>query len=433
MKSVSRLLLSVGFLVLLSNSRLLATPLERTVSASRQFIVYGVNTPLRGAVAGVAEKTKANLLKLLQQRDEWVTPIILNLQFPQANLPDIPAAALYFSQTGSGLKLQLDLTIPADLDVLALRRELLRAILLEMIYRRQPDLPAGTVFVEPPPWLVEGVLATGPLQDRTELAEAVAPMVSAKKIISLEEFVRQNPALLDSAGQELHRAYSLVLLELLLDAPEGPARLAAYIGNLSQSLPDPFANLKAQFPVLAGATDLEGLWQAKVASMGAAHDYELLTFAETEQRLDVLLNAGITNGSENGQRIRLRDLLSRKISKAQNEEVRRLGQDLMVLSARANPVWRPAIIEYQQVLELLRRGKRKGLEARFARIESKRRAMKERMSDIDDYMNWFEATKSGTSSGAFAAFHKAAASVTEERPRRHDPLSVYLDALEEEF
>ena len=418
---------------MLSNSHVLAAPLERTVSASRQFIVYGVNTPLRGAIAGVAEKTKSNLLKLLQQRDQWATPIILNLQFPQANLPDIPAAALYFSQTGSGLKLQLDLTIPADLDVLALRRQLLRAIVLEMIYRRQPDLPAGSVYVEPPPWLIEGALATDPLQDRAELAEAVAPIVSAKKVISLEEFVRQNPALLDSAGQELHRAYSLVLLELLLGELEGPARLAAYVGDLSQSSSDAFANLKAQFPVLAGANDIEALWQAKVASMGAARDYELLTFVETERRLDALLNAGVATGSGNGQRIRLNDLLSRKISRTQSEEVRRLGQDLMVLSARGNPVLRPLIVDYQQVLELLRRGKRKGLEARFARIESKRPRMKERMTDIDDYMNWFEATKSGTSSGAFTSFRKAAAVASEQRPRRHDPLSVYLDALEGEF
>jgi hypothetical protein len=433
MKSTPHLLFSVGFSVLLSNSHVWAAPLERTVSTSRQFIVYGVTTPLRGAVAGVAEKTKSDLLRLLQQRDGWTTPIILNLQFPQANIPDVPASALYFSQTGAGLKLQLDLTITADLDVVALRRQLLRAIVLEMIYRHQPDLPAGSIYIEPPSWLIEGVLATEPQQDRAELVEALQPIIAAKKVIPLEEFLHQNPALLDSAGQRLHRAYSLVLLELLLDEPNSPARLASYIANFSQSSPDASANLKAQFPVLTGANDNEVLWQAKVANAGAARDYELLTGAETEQRLDVLISSGIASGAESGKRIRLDDLLSRKLSKSEAAEVRRLGQDLMALSTRANPVLRPLIIDYQQLLQRLSSGKRKGIDAQFARIESRRRRMKERMSNIDDYMNWFEATKSGSRSGAFAGFRRAADGANESRPRRHDPLSVYLDALEGQF
>ncbi|MEY2529964.1 MAG: hypothetical protein QOI96_49, partial [Verrucomicrobiota bacterium] len=44
---------------------------ERTVSASRQFIVYGVDTTLRGAISHLAEETKANLLKLLHRSDAW--------------------------------------------------------------------------------------------------------------------------------------------------------------------------------------------------------------------------------------------------------------------------------------------------------------------------------------------------------------------------
>jgi hypothetical protein len=55
------------------------------------------------------------------------------------------------------------------------------------------------------------------------------------------------------------------------------------------------------------------------------------------------------------------------------------------------------------------------------------------MSEIDDYMNWFEATKSKTKSGVFVDYLKAAQEQNEARPRRRDALSVYLDALEEQF
>jgi hypothetical protein len=49
-------------------------------------------------------------LELIDQRDEWTTPIIVNAQYPQANLPEKPRR-LNFAQTGFGLKFQLDLTI----------------------------------------------------------------------------------------------------------------------------------------------------------------------------------------------------------------------------------------------------------------------------------------------------------------------------------
>src|SRR5438309_7233610 len=76
---------------------------ERSVSPSGQFVIYGADEPWRGAVSAPAERTKANLLAVLQRRDQWTTAAVINLQPPAANLPEIPASALRFSQTGSGL------------------------------------------------------------------------------------------------------------------------------------------------------------------------------------------------------------------------------------------------------------------------------------------------------------------------------------------
>ncbi len=187
--------------IFVSAQSLCAATLARTVSPSRQFIIYGANATLRGAVSEVAEQTKANLLGLLRQPDGWKTPIVVNLQSAQANLPEIPPTALRFSQTGFGLKLQFDLTIGEDIDATLVERELLRAILLEMIYRSEPDVAPGTAFVEPPDWLLEGVLALTPGRDRGPLVEAL--LVSIKRM-SLEEFLQQRPALVDSPGRLLY-------------------------------------------------------------------------------------------------------------------------------------------------------------------------------------------------------------------------------------
>src|SRR5438105_6002038 len=184
-RAIFRLILLVFIL-----QSLRAAPPERSVSPSRQFIIYAPSAALRGAISELGEQTKANLLALLRQPDRWKTPIIVNLQPEQANLPEIPPAALRFSQTGFGLKLQLDLTIGESIDAALVERELLRAILLEIIYRSQPDVVPGTAFVEPPDWLLDGVLAITPGRDRGPLVEALS--VSVKRM-SLAEFLQQRP------------------------------------------------------------------------------------------------------------------------------------------------------------------------------------------------------------------------------------------------
>ena len=183
--------------------------LERSVSVSRQFIVYSSDVRVRAALCSVAERTKATLLALLQTSDQWKIPIVINAMPAQANLPELPAAALTVSQTGFGLKLQLDLTIRPDLDATAIERELLRAVLLERIYRAQPNLPAGAAYVPPPEWLLDGVLAWGSQRDPTEFAAPLKTIVAANKIVSLQDFLRQQPETLDSPSREVYRCVRL--------------------------------------------------------------------------------------------------------------------------------------------------------------------------------------------------------------------------------
>jgi hypothetical protein len=405
-----------------------AAPPAHSVSPSRQFIIYGGNAALRGIVSELAEQTKANLLTLLRRPDGWKTPIVVNLQPQQANLPEIPPAALRFSQTGFGLKLQLDLTITQSLDGALVERELLRAILLEMIYRGEPDTAPGTVFVEPPDWLLDGVLAITPGRDRGPLLEALS--VSDKRM-PLEEFLRERPVLLDSSGRLLYHAYSLLLVELLVDATDGHSRLARYIDNLSRASNDPLRDLKTQFPLLGD--DVEKTWQSAVARLGGTQSYQLLTFAESERGVDELLRVKLSDALSSTKTVQLEDLSQRKISPPERAALNQLRQNLLLFIGRANPVMRPIVREYQEITALLARGKQRGIAKRLARVKATRTQLAARMSDIDDYMNWFEATQSKTGSGAFVDYLRAAGEPRIPAPRRRDALSVYLDSLAEQF
>jgi hypothetical protein len=424
MRSLRRtIILSILSIFMLQSLR--AAPPARSVSPSQQFIIYGADATLRGAVSDLAEQTKVNLLALLRQPDRWKTAVIVNLQPQQANLPEIPPAELRFSQTGFGLKLQLDLTIAQDLDGSLVKRQLLRAILLEMIYRKEPDIAPDTVFVEPPDWLLDGVLALTPGRDRGPLIEALS--VSDKRI-SLEEFLRQRPWVLDSAGRMLYRAYSLALVQLLIDEPDGHARLARYIGNLSHASNDLLVDLKGQFPSLA--RDAEKNWQLGVTRLSGAQRYQLLTFAESERGLDELLRVKIPNTDK---LLDLSGLARQKASAAEKVALNQLSHNLLLFAGQANPVMRPIAREYQQIAALLARGKRSRVTRRLARLQATRERLVARMSDLDDYMNWFEATQMKNVSGVFSDYLRTADPSQGPEPRRRDLLSVYLDALADQL
>src|SRR5437016_2811964 len=238
----------------------------------------------------------------------------------------------------------------------------------------------------------------------------------------------------DSAGRMLYRAYSVALVQLLLDEGGGRGHLARYISNLSHGSNDRVADLKACFPQLRD--DVEKKWRSRVARLSEHQTYQLLSFAESEQRLDELIQIKISDGSRNRGRPKpanLSELSRSKLSAEGKAAVNHMSQGLLLLVGTAHPVLRPVAREYQQIAALLIRGKRRGIAKRVSHLDGIRKELAARMGDIDDYMNWFEATQMENQSGAFSDYLKAANQSQVSAQRRRDPLSVYLDALEDQI
>lgn len=402
--------------------------IERSASPSGQFVIYGGDSAWRGAVSALAEHTKANLLALLQRRDQWVTATVINLQSPVPNLPEIPSAALRFSQTGSGLKLQLDLAISREINSAATERELLRAILLEMIYRNQTAIAPGDVYVEPPDWLVEGLLALTPNRDRASLINALAV---SERVTPLSEFLRQRAELLDSAGRLLYRAYSLALVQLLIESADGHARLGRYVDNLSFASNDALRDLKAAFPQLAGSG--ENIWKSKIADIKSSGRSDLLTFSQTEEKLADLLRTKFPAAGGRNKFVSLEVLYEKRPNSTQRLSLQKFSQELMLLAAHGNPVLRRVVQDYQQLVAQLALGKNRGVAARLAELKILRAKLSARMGEVDDYLNWFEATQLKTQSGLFEDCLNTSNAPVPSAAHRKDAYSAYLDAMEAEF
>ncbi|MFL6539090.1 MAG: hypothetical protein ACJ8JD_13025 [Chthoniobacterales bacterium] len=396
---------------------------ERSVSTSRQFVVYGGDIRLRGAICDVAEQTKQNVLTLIAERDEWRVPIIINAELPQANFPEAPATHLQLAQSEAGLKLQLDLVIGADIQAAVVEREVLRALLLEMIFRDAGPLRPGTKYAEPPQWLVEGIVARE--RTRETAAQLLEPVVTAGKAIPLAVFLQQRPEMLDAVSVELYRAYSAALLDLLLRGNDSHRQLGQFIRDLRQGSIDPVADLAIHFSQLNGMSGIANAWSEQLARIVAGERYQLGAVAETARTLDEMLHVkiGETNyGIDEFARI-LHERGSRPV-------LRYLSEQLLLFEPRANPVYREIVIEYQEIATLLARGSTKRVAERLARAKEWRHQLAMRMSRIDDYLNWFEATQQSARSGIFDDYLKAAATKSDLSGRRRDRISVYLDAVE---
>jgi hypothetical protein len=393
-----------------------ASALDRSVSSSGQFAVYGEDVAWRGAICDLAERIKSNLLGILKQRDQWTTPIVINLESRAANVPEIPAAGFRFSQTGAGIKLQLDLVVSREVNAAEVEHELLRAILLEMIYRHQTDIASGESYVEPPAWLVEGLLALMPNRDRRSLINALSV---SEHVQPLGQFLRENPQLLDSIGRSIYRANSYALVQLLLDSADGRRRLGRYFDNLAFASNDPFADLQKNFPQVGG-NDFEKIWKAKIASVKDSSRTDLLTFSQTNEKLDALVGT-----------LSLEKLCHKKLNASEKLSLKKFDDELLLLAARANPALRSIVQEYQKLAVQLALEKNHGVAARLSDLKSLRIRLVARMTEIDDYMNWFEATQLSAQSGLFEDYLKTSAEVA--APRRKDGLSIYLDAMESQF
>jgi hypothetical protein len=355
----------------------------------------------------------------------------VNAQLAQANLPELPPARLNFSQTGFGLKLQLDLSLGGELSAAAIEREILRAVLLEVMYRGEPNIPAGTQYVEPPHWLLEGTLA---LINEREIRERLGPVLSSGNVLPLDQFLRQTPALLDSPSRTLYRAYAAAFVSMLARSTESRDPLGHFLTSLPHATNDPLADLQRHFPALMAGDKAQANWETNLKRLATSDRYRLMSCEETERKLAELLRIEITPAGKPAAKFALEEFPQFIRDAGLPVALRVLNERLLILAGRAHTLYQPIIREYQEIALLLERRKTKRVPQRLAEARGTREQLTRRMSAIGDYMNWYEATQARTASGAFREYLKAAEFAT-ERPlrRRRDPISVYLDAMEAQF
>jgi hypothetical protein len=424
--------------LLLAGSAAHANPLDvprRSVSLSRQFVVYCDDLALRLGLSSFAEETKASVLGALGQSDHWVAPIVITARPQETNRPLLPPSEVTLVEVEGGFKVELAVKIGADPRDIRLEQQITRAVLLEIAYRNSPSaVKGGRAYLDPPTWLVEGLVQMRLSREKGVDASLFQALIDGGKLLPLEAFLAQRPGHLDSTSRKLYGYYSMSLVQLLSEMPDGRAAMALLLKGLPAG-EDPNEALTRRFPALAGTEQsVEKWWALGVARLAAANRYKGFSIAETERRLDALLTLQITpQKSDSPKQFALGDFKQYLKHPQARPALRAVTAQLIALGANAHPLFRPIVAEYQGLTTNLARGKTSRVKERLMAAARYRELVLHRMDEIADYMNWFEATQSTTRSTAFDAYLKAAGEPLTASAPRGDAISRYLDEMVLQF
>ena len=407
---------------------------ERSESSTKQFVVFSSDVRLRQRVASYAEELKTDVLRLLGETDHWKTPIVLTLE--RAATPEEGEAPARFNlvDTPGGQKIEINVKIGADPAAVNLQKLLVRALLLEFAYRGTV-VPGGSMFVEAPWWVVEGLIEMERRRDAGADGDLFRRLVETNHLPPIEGFLQEKPDELGPTALAVDRALAMCLLQMLVEQPGGRESLVRLIREWPRSDGDPMALLTREFPAVAGdRPTLQKWWVVNLARFAAANRYEGLTVEQTDNALQPLLQIECTLEKTGEKKTfalaDFSELLKRPSSRV--ALAARHGE-IIELSARANLLFRPIIADYEQILALLVRGKTRGVRDRLAKVEEYRALVLRRASEIADYLNWFEGTQMKSRSETFDNYLRTANEISEQDRKDRGPIGRYLDELELEF
>lgn len=408
---------------------------KKTVSSTRQFIVYCEDPAVRSRIASFAEDVKADVLKLLGEHDSGGKhPIVITIQPVTAETAALPPVTFGVYGFTGGFKIGIDVRIGDNPAAANFQRHLVRALLIEYAYRHKPKVVrAEERYTEPPWWLIEGAVQMSRSRDTGVDAEFFRRLVEVNKLPPIDQFLAQRPTNFADAAQAIDRACAMCLLQLLLEQPDGRANLARMLRRLPDGVPNQVELLTREFPTLSTEKSLQRWWTLNLARFSAADRYKGLSPEETDAQLAMLVQFDLPVGKEGSRRTYTLAQFDEFLKNPASRAALLHGQAAIVtLSTQGSALYRPILAEYEQIFALLARGKSRGIKDRIRKVEEYRETVLRQTVDIADYLNWYEATQVDERSNAFDGYMKVAKELEKPLPR-HDPITEYLDQVEREF
>ena len=412
----------------------LAAVVRAEAASLDQFVIFCGDAPLRRQVETLAKETRSEVCELIGERtDRGKIPIVISLK-PAAGRAR-PPVVFQMIATPEGAKIEIDAEIGAEPAVVNLRRQIVRAVLLEIAYRDRPPVRGGEDYREAPWWLVDGAIEIFRRRDLGVDSDLFRRLVGNNKMPPIAEFLGLRAGGLGATAQAIDAACAMGLVQLLIEQPNGRANLARLVHRWPETGGDPMAALAKDFPGLAdGGASLQKWWTLNLARFAAADRYRGLSLAETDKQIAALLEVELVIDKTGAKKkFAIGDYAQFiKLPGARAAMTARKNAAI-ALSTQAHPLLRPVLSEYDEIFSYLARGKTPRFTERLEEIERYRATVLHRMDQIANYLNWYEATQLGTRTDAFDSYLKADGELSRTETRRSEPIARYLDSLEKEY
>ena len=407
--------------------------LRRSLSSSGQFAIYHSDNTVRSRVARKSEDAKTEWRRLLAMDDTWKWPIVIQLLTVRpAGAPRLRTN--FFEGDGNEFKLQIDVYDPTVIQSREFDLEVFKALFLEYAYRDFPP-KAGQAFQQPPAWLIEGMAEDVRVRNEGIVAGLYEKLVKDGPPPKLEAFFKERPEMMDATSRAVYRAKAMTLLRALLRLPDGPKHLAAWLATLHEGSSNDAGKLLKQFPGLAeNPAELSKMWALCMADASASNRAKPLGITETQKQLLLIFELTAPKDPKKPEAGNVTGPMALPLLVRMDSGKFLAGQkaeDLLRLEVRAHPVMRPIVEEYRAIASELGRKPKKNFDKRLQKNVDLQTAVTQRMGEIGDYMNWFEATKLETSSQKF----ESTFDVREKSSvmRRNDAVTRELDEAEQDL
>ncbi|MCB1205665.1 MAG: hypothetical protein KDN18_15490 [Verrucomicrobiae bacterium] len=405
------------------------------------------------------------------ERNRWSIPILVRLWGDPRDV-HTGAATRTMIEVGPDRKflLKLEVKLHDRFDEDEFRLGLLKAFLIEQILAPHVSDPSTFTLdeVNPPAWIVHGFDQLIRHRRGGSPSSYYRGFLESGQFLKPSELFTINDAEdLDPVRYAIFEASAAAMVEALLDQPDGDLGLRGFLGDLGR--PEPLAAealLRQHFPAFREMDQgLEKWWALELANLGQQQGFEFLSPQETERLLSEALSlrfeAVATPVADEGDGMpekrgfldwfkakpkrqapppqeafvgsvdQFESYLKRSGAK---ERLTTAFDRIQTLKRGGFPLYRPVFTAYERAIARLLKDDTKDLVAEFAAIAETRRKISETLERSRDYLNHFEATRAPRLSGEFDEYFRIREAYDQRvSPRKNDPITRYMDALEAEF
>lgn len=406
-------------------------PLGRTVSSSRQFIIYSEDSSNRLKLSALADGSATLWRDWLGLKKEWKYPIILNFPSNPKNRSREPIRTTLSEADGGEQKVQIEILDPSLMFSSELRTEIFRALALEYSYRDTP-LKAGKSYRFAPDWLTQGLAEEMRSKQDGLPSRAIEGLLNAPKKPSVMDLLRAKPPTIP-LERDLYRILSLAFIRTLVQLPEGKEGVRELIAKLPQTEITPEQILKT-FPSLQfDLSVLDKEWTLTLAKIASGTRIEPLGFEATGDAISRVFTIKAPADAKDPNAVRAQG--TQALSEiARSPTGTRMLQDvatnLLQLDTRAHPIYRPVIAEYRTIIYQLLQKPKANIKKRLDKNDELFLLLSSRSKDITDHLNWFEVNKlEAPDEGFLQAIGSDPILPGDDQPKNE--ITLHLDSMEQ--